>query len=60
MTGKRSIWAKLRDLAGIALVVGLVVGISTWVVDARQHHAAYPQALSMEHSAATTSASQPG
>jgi hypothetical protein len=59
MTGKRSIWAKLRDLAAIALVVGLVVGVSTWVVDARQQHATAPQSMSTEHSAARTSASRP-
>lgn len=57
MTGTRSIWAKLRDLTAIVLVVGLVVGVSTWVVGARQQHAA---AISTEHSAARTSASQPG
>jgi hypothetical protein len=65
MTDKRSIWAKLRDLAVIALAVGLVVGVSTYVVDARQQHAAaqraavVPQALSLEHSADKNSASRP-
>jgi hypothetical protein len=60
MTGKRSIWAKLRDLTAIALVVGLVVGVSTWVVDARQQHVTAPQSLSTEHSAAKASTSLPG
>ena len=60
MTSKRSIWTKLRDLAAIGLVVGLVVGVSTWVVGARQQHAVAPQSLSTQHSAARTSATQPG
>lgn len=60
MTGKRSIWARLRDLSAIALVVGLVVGVSTWVVGARQQHAAAPQSVSTEHSAAGTSGSRAG
>jgi hypothetical protein len=65
MTDNRSIWAKLRDLTAIVLVVGLVVGVSTYVVDARQQHAAaqraaaVPQAISIEHSAARASVSQP-
>jgi hypothetical protein len=58
MADNRSIWAKLLDLTAIALVVGLVVGVSTWVVDARQQHAA-PQSASAEHSAARRSTSQP-
>ncbi len=60
MTGERSIWAKLRDLTTIVLVVGLVVGVSTWVVSAREHQAAGPQSMSIEHSAAGTSTSRPG
>jgi hypothetical protein len=59
MTGERSIWAKLWDLTVIALVEGLVVGVSTWMVDMRQQHAAYSQSLSTEHSAARTSTAQP-
>jgi hypothetical protein len=51
MTGKRSILAKLRDLTTIVLVVGLVVGVSTWVVDARQRHTAAPRSMPTEHSA---------
>jgi len=54
MTGERSIWAKLRDLTAIVLVVGLVVGISTWVVDARQQQTSAPQSVSTEHSTART------
>jgi hypothetical protein len=60
MTGKRSIWAKLRDVTAIVVVVGLVIGVSTWVVGARQQHAAAPQSMSTEHSAARTSTSRPG
>jgi len=54
MTGERSIWAIVRDLTAIVLVVGLVVGVSTWVVDARQQQTAAPQFVSSEHSAART------
>lgn len=60
MTSDRSIWAKLRDLAAIALFVGLIVGVSTWVVDARQQHAVAPQHVATEHAQAGTSTSQPG
>jgi hypothetical protein len=59
MTTQRSIWAELRDLTAIALVVGLAVGVSTWMVGARQHVAA-PQSMATEHSAAKTSASRLG
>jgi len=60
MTDKRSIWAKLRDLTAILLVVASVIGVSTWVVGARQQRDAVPQSVSIEHSAARTSASRPG
>lgn len=60
MTGTRSILAKLTDLTAIVLVVGLVVGVSTWVVGAREQHAAASLSMSMEHSTARTSASQAG
>jgi len=60
MADKRSIWAKLRDLTAIVLVVAAVVGVSTWVVGARQQHDAAAQSMSIEHSAAATSASQRG
>ena len=66
MTSKRSVWTMLRDLAVIVLVVGSIVGVSTYVVDARQQHAAaqraaaVPEALSLEHSADKNSVSQPG
>jgi len=51
MPGKWSIWAKLRDLTAIALILGLVVAISTWVVDARQQHAAAALSMSRLQSA---------
>lgn len=60
MTGRRSVWVTLRDLTAIVLVVGLVVGVSTWVVGAREEHAGVRQPMSIEHAAAATSASRLG
>jgi len=60
MTDKRSIWAKLRDLAAILVVVASVIGVSTWVVGARQQRDGASQSVSTEHSAARTSASRSG
>lgn len=60
MTSERSIWAKLRDLTAIVLVVGMVMGVSTWVVGAREQHGAALQSMSMQSSAARPSTSQPG
>jgi hypothetical protein len=45
VTCKESIWAQLWGLTPIILVVGLVVGVSTWMVAARLKHPEASQSI---------------